>query len=142
MIAVDTNVLVYAHRAKAPHHASALAALRGLATGPSPWALPVFVVGEFLRVVTHRAILEPPSDEREAVAVIDGLLRSPGARLLVPGDGYWAILRRLVAERGLRGNDVYDAAIAAVCLEWGATEILTEDRGFARFPGITARRLA
>lgn len=141
MIAVDTNILVYAHRAKAPQHAAALAALRSLAEGPAPWALPVFVVGEFLRVATHRVILEPPGDEAEAAAVIDGLLASPGARLLTPGERYWEILRRLVTRHGVRGNLVYDAAIAAVCLEWGVTEILTEDRGFARFPEITARRI-
>jgi uncharacterized protein len=141
VIAVDTSILVYAHRAKAQQHDAALAALRALAEGPAPWGLPVFVVSEFLRVATHRLILEPPGDEREAVAVIDGLLASPSARLLGPGERYWEILGGLVTEHGARGNLVHDAAIAAVCLEWGVSEILTEDRGFARFPEITARRL-
>ena len=142
MIAVDTNVLVHARREESSKHASALAALRALAEGPSAWALPVFVVGEYLSVVTHRAILQPPDDEREATAAIDVLLASPGARLLMPGEGYWKILRRLLTEHGVRGNLVYDAAIAAVCLEWGVAEILTEDRGFERFPGMHVRRLA
>jgi hypothetical protein len=58
---------------------------------------------------------------------------------LTPGEGYWTILRRLILQRGVRGNDVHDAAIAAVCLEWGATGI--EDRGLDRFPEIRTRRL-
>ena len=142
MIAVDTNVLVHARREESPHHASAVAAIRALTEGPSPRAIPVFVVGEYLRVTTHRAILQPPDEVDEATAAIDGLLESPGARLLRPGNGYWEILRRLVVERTVRGSVVYDAAIVAVCLEWGATEILTEDRGFDRFPEIRTRRLA
>jgi predicted nucleic acid-binding protein len=32
--------------------------------------------------------------------------------------------------------------IAAVCLEHGVSEILTEDTDFHRIPGITVRRLA
>jgi uncharacterized protein len=141
MIAVDTNILVHARRQESPKHRAALTALRALAEGPSPWALPVLVVGEYLRIVTHRAVLQPPDDEREAVITIDRLLEGPGARLLVPADAYWTILKRLVTERGVRGSLIHDAAIVAVCLEWGATEILTEDRGFDRFPEITARRL-
>lgn len=37
MIAVDTNILVYAHRAEAPLHSQAMACLRGLAEGAQPW---------------------------------------------------------------------------------------------------------
>lgn len=142
MVAVDTNILIYAHRAEFPQHTAAANALRELAGGAAPWALPVFVLSEFLRVVTHLKVLEPPSDEREALAVIDGLLASPTVRLLTPSERYWEMLRETVLAAGVRGNLVHDAAIAAVCLEWGATEILTEDRDFARFPGIAPRGLA
>jgi predicted nucleic acid-binding protein len=38
VIAVDTNVLVYAHREDSTWHAPALAALTGLAEGRSAWA--------------------------------------------------------------------------------------------------------
>jgi hypothetical protein len=141
MIAVDTNILVYAYRDEFAQHSSARAAVRELAEGPSTWALPVFVLAEFLRVTTHRRILEPPADEREAVVFLDRLLESPRLRVLVPGEGYWPLLRAAVAEDGVRGTPVHDAAIVAVCREWGVTEILTEDRGFARFPEITVRRL-
>jgi predicted nucleic acid-binding protein len=42
----------------------------------------------------------------------------------------------------VRGNLVFDAQIAAVCLEHGATTLLTEDRDFSRFRGITTVSLA
>lgn len=142
MIAVDTNILVYAYRDEFDQHLAARAALRELAEGPSPWALPVFVLAEFLRVTTHLRILEPPADEREAVAFLDRLLASPRLRVLTPAEGYWPLLRAAVAEDGVRGTLLHDAAIASVCREWGATELLTEDRDFSRFPGITVRRLA
>jgi toxin-antitoxin system PIN domain toxin len=142
LIAVDTNILIYAHRQEFPQHAAALAVVRELAEGAAAWALPVFVLGEFLRIVTHRRILEPPSDERVALAVLDGLLGSPTVRVLTPGERYWALLRDVLRTGGVRGNLVHDAEIAAVCLESGATEILTEDRDFARFRGITPRPLS
>ncbi|MEN8150330.1 MAG: PIN domain-containing protein [Planctomycetota bacterium] len=42
---------------------------------------------------------------------------------------------------GVLGNLVFDAQIAAVCLENGARTILTEDRDFARFRRLTVRPL-
>jgi len=39
MIAVDTNVLVFAHRQDSLFHAAAEAAMRQLAEGRAPWAL-------------------------------------------------------------------------------------------------------
>ena len=53
MIAVDTNLLVYAHRADAAEHAAALPVLRGLAEGRARWALPWPCIHEFIAIVTH-----------------------------------------------------------------------------------------
>jgi hypothetical protein len=141
VIAVDTNVLVYARRAELPHHAEALQALRSLATGSAAWALPVFCIGEFIRVVTQPRLFDPPTTPDAALAAIDGLLASPSARLLSPGPRYWTLLGDLVRAGAATGNLVFDAQIAAVCLEHGASTILTEDRNFARFPGIARRPL-
>ncbi|MGH2728356.1 MAG: type II toxin-antitoxin system VapC family toxin [Actinomycetota bacterium] len=41
----------------------------------------------------------------------------------------------------MKGNLFIDAQIVAVCLEYGATTILTENRDFRRFSGITVQRL-
>lgn len=141
LIALDTNILLYAHRKEFPQHGPALRALKALAEGHRSWALPVFVVSEFLRVATHPRILDPPTDEATAVAVIHNVLESPTVRVLSPETHYWEILSALVIEERLRGNLVYDAQIAAVCIEHGADTILTEDRDFSRFDAVTVLRL-
>lgn len=142
MIAVDTNVLVYAHHSLAPQHEEADEALRELAEGPAAWAIPVFVIGEFLRVVTHpRGPLRRPTPPNEALGAIDALVASPSARVLMPGRRYLPLLRGLVADTNPRGDEVFDAQIAALCLEHGATTILTNDTDFRLFAGLTVRGL-
>ena len=141
MIAVDTSVLIYAHRGEDPRHRAAFESLRLLAEGDAAWAVPVFVIGEFIRVVTNPKVASPASSTAQALSMLDGVLGSPSARLLLPGTRYWSTLRELIPVADARGNLVFDAQIAAVCLEHGASTILTEDRDFHRFPGISVRRL-
>lgn len=136
MIAVDTNVLVYAHRNGLQRHERALLWLRRLAEGNLPWGLPVFCVGEFVRIVTHPRVLDPPSTLDEALGAVDGLLRSPSVRILSPGPHYPSLFRDAARAADARGNLALDAQIAAVCREHGATRLLTLDRDFARFPGL------
>jgi toxin-antitoxin system PIN domain toxin len=137
VIAVDTNILVFADREESPLHTAALGAVRQLAEGDEAWAVPVFCVGEFLRVVSHDRLFDPLTPVIDAVESVDSLLSSPSARLLVPGDRYLRLLRSLIEESNVHGNLVFDAQIAAVCLEHGATTLLTEDRDFARFRSLT-----
>ena len=132
MIAVDTNVLVYAHREEYPNHAEAKAKIIGLAVGAAPWGVPVFCLGEFVRVVTHRRVLKPPSSLEQAIAFLDRLTESASFRVLLPDVEYWTDLKSALSEAGARGNLAFDAGIAALCLRHGAT-LLTADRDFARF---------
>jgi toxin-antitoxin system PIN domain toxin len=136
MIAVDTNILVYAHRVEAPKHKRALQWLTSLAEGTLPWGLPVFCLGEFVRVVTHRAIFDPPSTLDQALQAVAGLLESPGIRLLTPSSNYPQLLEGMLRSAQATGNLVFDAQIAAVCRENGVSRLLTEDRDFARFADI------
>lgn len=142
MIAIDTNVLVYARRREMPLHEPALQALRELAAGPAAWGLPGFCIGEYLRVVTHPRLFDPPTSRAEALRSVDTLLESPSVRLLAPGPRYWLLLREAIEEARATGNAILDAQIVAVCMEHGATTILSEDRGFERFAAIKPRRLA
>jgi predicted nucleic acid-binding protein len=114
MIALDTNILVHARRAEAPHHAAASRLLRQLAEGPKPWALAWPCVYEFLRVVTQLVMLGE-------------------------GPAHAGLLERTVHEGRATGNLVYDAHIAALALEHGVRELWTTDRDFARFPGLRVR---
>jgi toxin-antitoxin system PIN domain toxin len=132
---------VYAHRRQAAQHEAALEALREVSTGSRSWGIPVFVVGEFVRLVTHPSLFEYPSSLEDAFAALRGLLQSRRALLLRPGRRYWAILQDVVIDGHATGNHMFDAQIAAVCLEHGADTILTEDRDFRRFSGLRVRHL-
>lgn len=136
MIAVDTNVLVYAHRAGSRRHEAALGWLRHLAEGPLPWGIPVFCLGEFVRVATHPRVLNPPSTPDEALDAVTRLLASPTARVLSPGPRWPELFAETVRAGDVRGNLVFDAQIVAVCREQGASRVLTSDGDFSRFPGI------
>lgn len=103
--------------------------------------MPVFVLAEFVRLVTHPLVLRPPSPVEMAIASLDALVARSNVVLLNPGDRFWEFLRDTVIEGRANGNLAFDAQIAAVCREHGVAEILTEDRDFARFGGIKVRRL-
>jgi len=134
MIAVDTNVLVAAHRSEATRHEKALRWIRFLAEGLEPWAIPAFCLAEFVRVVTHRRVFNPPSTIGQAIGAIDALLESPSVRILTPSAGHWSFLRATITAGEATGNLVFDAQIAALCREHGVERLLSEDRDFHRFP--------
>ncbi|MDE0692590.1 MAG: PIN domain-containing protein [Gammaproteobacteria bacterium] len=141
MIAVDTNALVYAHRAEMDLHASAADRLTALAEGDERWALPVFCVTEFLRVVTHPRVFNPPSTVTEALGFIDELLASPTCEVVCPEAGFLDRLGAVIRESDARGNLVFDAQIAALCGQHGIPSILTNDHDFERFPQLNVSYL-
>jgi uncharacterized protein len=136
VIAVDTNILVAAHRLEAPKHDRALHWLRSLSQGAEPWGVPVSCLSEFVRVVTHRSVFDPPSTIAQAVDAMDALLESPTVRILTPSGGHWSLVRASIVAGNATGNLVFDAQIAAVCREHGVERLLSEDRDFRRFPGL------
>jgi toxin-antitoxin system PIN domain toxin len=139
VIAVDTNVLVYAHRRDSPWHEPAYERLSELATGRSPWGIPWSCLHEFAAIVTHPRIYAPPSRPAQAIDQIDAWLESPSVTLLAEGEGYWATLKSLMEEGRVSGPLIHDARIAAVCLLHGVRELWTADRDFGRFRGLTVR---
>ena len=104
MIALDTNILVYARRKETPHHPAALKLLRELAEGDTPWALPWPCVYEFLRVVTHHRVFDPPTPVVAALEDLDQLLTSPLARVAWRGPGAREALPRGPGSGALRGE--------------------------------------
>lgn len=137
MKAVDTNVLIYAHRGGLPQHAAAKALLIELAEGHERWAIPVFCLVEFLRVVTHPKFI-PMFTIDEAVDAVGRLLVSPSLEILFPGDRFLALLFEAMADAKATGNLVFDAQIVALCREAGVRELMTEDRDFRRFKSFAA----
>ncbi|MCX8087418.1 MAG: PIN domain-containing protein [Rhodocyclaceae bacterium] len=134
MIAVDTNLLVYAHREDTPFHEQAFACIASLANDPAPWAIPWPCLHEFFAIVTHPRIYAPPTPLDIALDQIDAWLESPSLVLLSESDLHWPELRRLIAQGHLAGPQVHDARIAALCQQHGVKKLWTADRDFSRFP--------
>lgn len=139
MIALDTNVLVAARRVENRHHAAARRLLERLATGDAPWAIPWPCIYEFLRVVTHPRGFRPPTPLQGALDDLASVFEAPALALLSDGPSQLDQLRRLALAAQATGDLVFDAHIAALCVEHGVTELLTQDRDFLRFPGLRVR---
>jgi uncharacterized protein len=139
VIALDTNLLVYAHRRDAVWHVDARRHVAELAEGRETWAIPWPCIHEFLSVVTHPRIFAPPSTLSEAVAQVDAWMQSPTLVLLQEGGTHWTVLRAALEGARATGPLVHDARIAALCREHGVRELWTADRDFGRFPGLATR---
>jgi uncharacterized protein len=139
MIAIDTNLLVFAHRGDAPDHAAAIAALRPVIEGAAPWALPWPCLHEFISVTTHPSIYRPPSTLGDALEFLATLLESPRLQLLAESPGYFEKLCDLASAACLKGPRIHDARVAALCLHHGVRELWTADRDFSLFPQLTTR---
>lgn len=137
MVAVDTNILIYAHRPEAPHHKTAAAAVRRLAEGHAPWAIPWPCIHEFLSVSTNPRIFNPPSPPATAIQQVEIWRESPSLHLLHEPHGYWDHLRTAFLTGKLRGAQVHDARIHAICQANGVRELWSADRDFSRFRGLT-----
>lgn len=136
MIAVDTNVLVYAHRRDADFHHSARRTLIELCEGKTAWGLPTACIAEFMAVVTNRRIFESASSVEQAVAQVEAWLAAPSAHLLTCGAQHWKILSELSLQAKLQGGQFHDARIAAICIENGVQLLYTADRDFGRFKAL------
>jgi uncharacterized protein len=139
VIALDTNILVYARQKDSARHAQALGLLRHLAEGDSPWAVPWPCVYEYIRVVTHPKLFRPPSDLTAVLDDLDVLFESPSIMMLGEGAAHRTHMRRMVLAGRARGNLAHDAHVAALLREHGVREFWTNDRDFRRFPGIVIR---
>jgi toxin-antitoxin system PIN domain toxin len=138
LVLPDVNVLVYAFRPDAVDHARYREALEDVVAGDTPIALPDAVATGFVRIVTHPRIFARPDSVPDALEFVDALRSQPHCVSLGPGGRHWRIFSRLCLEAGARGNLVPDAYLAALAIESGS-EIVTADRGFARFPGLRWR---
>ena len=138
MIAIDTNVLVQAHRRDAVWHEAAARAVADALQGAEAVLLPWPCLHEFVAVVTAR-IYDPPSTLAQALAQLDAWLASPVVTVRGEGPDHLDLLRALAVKGKVSGARIHDARVAAICLGHGARELLTADRDFSRFPGLVTR---
>ena len=138
MIAVDTNILVYAHREDSPFYETASRRVTELAEGPARWAIPWPCLHEFLTIVTHPRIYAPPTSLARALDQVDAWLESPTLALLTEAAAHWPTLRGLLVDGRIAGGQVHDARVAALCRQHGVRELWSADRDFSRFAGLVA----
>lgn len=140
MIAVDTNLLVYAHRRESELHRAAQEILGGLAEGDKAWAIPWPCCFEFLSVVTNRRFWRATATSPEhAWQQLEAWTTSPANRLIGETDDFLEIMGGLVKRPRVQGAIVHDARVAAICLAHGTEVLLTRDRDFALFPELNTR---
>jgi uncharacterized protein len=135
MLAVDTNVLVYAADADSPYHEPCRAFIERQRARPDAWYTTWPIIYEFLRVTTHARVMRRPWNARAAWSFVEALLASPGLGILVETDRHAEVTRELIDELPeLAGNLVHDAHTAILLREHGISRICTRDTDFARFP--------
>lgn len=136
MIAVDTNILIYAHRQDHEWNETASACLKGIAEGRATWAIPWPCVHEFYAVVTRQNVFNPPSTITQALAQLEAWFESPSLQLLGESANHFTTIKRLAMGAKLTGGAIHDARIAAICMDHGVASLWTADRDFSRFPGL------
>lgn len=134
MIAVDTNILVYAHRDDAPFYERARSALESLANGTREWAIPWPCAHEFLAIVTHHRIYRTATPPATALAQLRALHALSNLVFIGEADDHLQHLEPLALGARVQGAAVHDARIAAICIAHGVVELWSADRDFARFP--------
>ncbi|MBI3843677.1 MAG: PIN domain-containing protein [Planctomycetes bacterium] len=139
MIAVDTNLLVYAHREDSAWHAAADRCVTGLAESGRDWAIPWPCIHEFLAITTHPKIFSPPTPLADALEQVSCWLECPTLVLIGEAPEYWPILSSVLRSGKIIGPRIHDARVAAICQQHGIEELWSADRDFGRVTGLAVR---
>ena len=139
MIAVDTNILVYAHRTDSPFHEQARSTIEALASGVRQWAIPWPCAHEFFAIVTHPRIYKTATPAETAFAQLRALSALANLAFIGEADEYLLHLESLAVPAHARGGAIHDARIAAICISHGVGELWSADRDFSRFPQLVVR---
>ena len=135
MIVLDVNLLIYAYDTTCNEHRKARAWVEGAFLGDEPVGLPWQNISAFLRILTYPEISGERFSMKQAAGIVDEWLALPHVRTLVPGEGHWMLFQEMLTKGDVRGKLTSDAALAALTVEYGGV-LYTNDRDFARFPGL------
>lgn len=135
MILPDVNVLVYAHNTEFPDHAEYRVWWESIVNGRAAFGMATLVLSGFVRVVTHPKVFERPLTATQALDACAAIRDRPNCVEIRPGDRHWSIFDELCRKTRAKGNHVPDAYLAALAIESGS-ELVTADRGFARYPSL------
>ncbi len=139
MIAIDTNLLVYAHRRGVAEHRVAQRTIQKASEDGRGWGISIQSVAEFWAVVTHPASVGGPSSPDSARAFLSTLRDDAGMRVWSPGIGFESRLLQLATDLGVTGSRIFDLQIALTAFAEGALELWTHDLAFIKVPGLLLR---
>ena len=139
MIAIDTNLLIYAHRAATPEHRTAQVAIEAACNSRTGCGIAAPTIAEFYSIVTHPGASGRPSSPEEAAAFLRSLQEGGGLAVWSQGARFVERLLQTAADLEVRGVRVFDLQIALCALDGGATELWTHDGGFVKVPGLRLR---
>ena len=139
MIAVDTYILVYAHRPDMEFHKRADRYLTDILESGLPIAIPYPCISEFLSIVTNQKIFKNPTPAEIALKELDGVLDFSNIYLIGELNGFYSLFNKLILNAKIKGGAIHDARIATICLQHEISELHTADRDFNRFKGLKTK---
>ena len=140
-LTIDVNVLVYAQNRTSEFHEAARRVLESeLATG-EPVYLFSSVIVAFFRISTQAGVVPRVLEPERVFENVRALLALPHVVFGGPDDSFVDRLQGEVRQSKVAGRVIHDAEIVALMRTHGVDRILTADRDFQRFPGITVTLL-
>jgi uncharacterized protein len=135
VIVPDANLLLYAYDSNSDRHPYAGRWLRQILSGADTVGLNWLSIGAFLRIATNSRLGRSQLPMTSAINIVNEWLAMRAVRLIVPGEGHWAILKEMLVAGRVQGPVTTDAQLSALTIEHGAI-LHTADHDFARFPGL------
>ena len=135
MIVLDANLLLYAYDSTMPQYDAARSWLKAAFSADELIGLPWQTVSAFLRIASDSRLPGKRFTIEEAIGIVREWMELKNVRLLAPGERHWSIFQRMLIEGQVRGPMVTDAQLAALTIESSGV-LYTNDRDFARFPGL------
>lgn len=136
MIAVDTNLLVYAHRSGTPEHKAAIKSLEKAFSHPGGWGIAFPSIAEFWCVVTHPKCTGRPSRPEEAADFISTIITDGNGQIFLPSHGFAERVMPQAKAFKIIGARFFDLQIGLIAIENGAHTLWTHDTNFLKIPGL------
>jgi len=135
MIVLDVNLLLYAYDTKSPEHKKARVWIEQVFSGDEIIGLPWQTITAFIRIMTYPGLVGERFTIKNVLAIVDQWIEMPHLRILAESKEHWAQLRSMLLKGDVRGKLTMDASLAALTIASGGV-LYTNDRDFARFPGL------
>jgi uncharacterized protein len=139
MISIDSNILLYAVRAFEPNHDVAKNLLDTVLSQKESVAFTDIAINEFIANASNKRLSVPVTSVEQAVSQVNNWLSAPNVTVIRNSPQSFKTFVKLCERTGRTGQEIYDAQIAAICIDNGVTEFITNDRGFEQFTELRIR---